>query len=236
MGVDQQFEDEAIAFPKSLPKHSSTAVTQNWDDSGDDDSRAPKAVHERSNLRERSQTQLNPYQADKFQYERAKAGKPKLEFGSDQTPTSTRVKRMKTTSASTINNSKRQRTAQGSESRTITPSSTPQELSGEDKYHQTKLYTRLQSDPGQPSEVICLEDGLTVDALFAEVRQAWRLDEEADVKLAVFFSWLPEMERLVSIRPNRPRSLDHMLEVVRRAPCWEDEAAQCAIHADVITA
>jgi hypothetical protein len=246
LGPDVKFEEDPIAWqkgrsPKETSKKSptggaegrgsSTVENEDWDASEDD------ATPARA-LRQRSRSQIMPYTAEKINHKRALQGKPKrkedFDYDAFQPPRSTaRQISLEHTGI------KKRRTSSKSDTCTLTLSHTRQEATQETINKHTRLNTRLTAALTGLSEVVYLEDALTVDALFAEVSQAWhsKMTGDSEVKLAVNFPWLGENDTnsTLSVRQDRPRSFDRMLEMINKAPCWtESSDAECVVNVHVM--
>ena len=177
---------------------------------------------------QRSRSQMMPYTAEKLNHKRALQGKPKQKedpsYDELQTPGAT-IRQISPEYASV----KKRRV-----SSTLTPFRTRPEATWETINRQTRLNTRTTAAWTGLCEVIYMEDALTIDALFAEVTQAWhsKIPENSEVKLAVKFPWLNESDTssILSVRQDRPRSFDRMLEVINKAPCWKDGSnTECVV-------
>ncbi len=98
---------------------------------------------------------------------------------------------------------------------------------------QTLLYTRFGTGLKGPAEVAYLEDALGVTMLFEEVKTVWKSKITGAVKLAVTFPWLSQ-NSTISVREDRPRSHEMMLEEINRASCWKKGSrAACVVNGQV---
>jgi hypothetical protein len=124
-----------------------------------------------------------PYTAEKFNHKRALQGKLERDGDFDHNAPSRMFKQL---SYGYVNVKKRP-TSSESYTGTLTPSRS-KDATQEKVIKQTRLNTRLTTALNGVFEVVYLEDALTVEALFAEVIQAWRSkikDERKGVILSV---------------------------------------------------
>jgi len=243
-GLRAKYEDQPIAWQLINSKTFLRDQVDEVDGStmGSEDWNGGVDVVQPPYLRQRSQSQIMPYTEDKINHKRALQGKPKrkegLSYKFTQTPRN-RVRQISPEQASV----KKRRTSSKSDSKTPTPSGIQQDAAEETTRRMinkhTRLNTRLTATITGPSEVIYLEDALTIEELFAEVTQAWHsvITAESEVKLAVRFPWLGEEDTnsTLSVRQERPRSFDRMLEMINKAPCWREESKpECVVNVQVM--
>jgi hypothetical protein len=107
-----------------------------------------------------------PYTAEKFNHKRALQGKLGRDEDFDHNAPSRRFKQLSY-------GYKKRPTSSESYTGTLTPSRS-RDATQEKVIKQTRLNTRLTTALNGVFEVVYLEDALTVEALFAEVIQAWR--------------------------------------------------------------
>ena len=239
-GVDAKYDDEPVARQKITSKNSHqtgttrdsrTVASEYWDNEGD--GATPARL-----LRRRSHSQIMPYTTEKINHKRALQGKPKRreDFDYDAFRTRSKARQVSPDYASV----KKRRTSSKSDSRTLTPFGSQQEAMQETVYKQTRLNTRLSAALTDLTEVVYLEEALTMDALFAEVTQAWhsKIAGEGEVKLALNFPWLDKNDTnsTLSVRQDRPRSFDRMMEMINKAPCWKEGGnVECVVNVQVMT-
>ena len=210
---------------------SSSVENENWDVVEDD------ATPARA-LRRRSHSQIMPYTTEKINHKRALQGKPKRREGSDydalQLPRSSACQR-----SPGYTGAKRRRTSSRSDNQTLPPSGTQQHDATQAAVtKRTRFNTRLTTALIDVPEVVYLEDTPSVEALLDEVTQAWhsKIPIESEVKLALRFPWLDEIDTssTLSVRRDRPRSFDRMLEMISQAPCWEEgSTTECVVNVHV---
>lgn len=230
---EKGFENDAIAHPRKVqdsisfePKKSprriqrpSSIAASDYEDWDEADTKPTRS------LRDRSRSQLMPYTAEKAHHKRAMQGIAKRGVNDfDFFPPNGMAGRIFKEHISV----KKRRTSSRSDSLSGTQGAVAEKTIQE----KTVFYTKLSTETNQASEIVCLRDTLTIEALFTEIREACKreLGDSQIAKLSVTFPWL-ETNDTISVREDRLVSFNRLLEEIHRAPCWKQGVgAECLVN------